>query len=92
MDELAAETVGTRHPSEGFPVPADRKKDGFRQKLRLAALADGGRPGLSMCVVPWDVAVRTRTPSSRLQTPDRKTLRPLEQVVPKTLKVEMMKD
>lgn len=59
MDELAAGTLGTRHPPEVFPVPADGKKDGFRQKLRLAALAEGDCPGLSTCVVPWDVAVRT---------------------------------
>lgn len=42
VDELATETLGTRHPPEGFPVPADGK-DGFRQKLRLAALGPGGK-------------------------------------------------
>ena len=41
MDELATEKLGTRHPPEGFPVPADGKKDGFRQKPRLAALGPG---------------------------------------------------
>nr|CAI9708328.1 unnamed protein product [Rangifer tarandus platyrhynchus] len=56
VDELAAKTLGTRHPPEVFPVPADGKKEGFRQKLRLAALVEGDCSGLSMCVVPWDVA------------------------------------
>lgn len=41
VDELATEKLGTRHPPEGFPVPADGKKDGFRQKPRLAALGPG---------------------------------------------------
>ncbi|CAI9173815.1 unnamed protein product [Rangifer tarandus platyrhynchus] len=41
VDELAAKTLGTRHPPEVFPVPADGKKEGFRQKLRLAALVEG---------------------------------------------------
>lgn len=43
MDELASEALGTRHPPEGFPVPADGKKDRFRQKLRLAALGPSGK-------------------------------------------------